>query len=138
MYFNEICFALAGAVGVITLSLFTMQIARYFVGFGAFSAFFLLFLFFTGSTESSLFLSIGAEICFAWLFDWALQNDIYSLLLLVIVAVIGTVAATIFLADLWHYSRLVTNILPSDSDTIITPQKIIQLYKELIHILQQL
>jgi len=136
MYLNETYFALMGAIGVITLSLFTTQVAKYFVGVGTFCAFFLLLYAVTNNVNFSMFLAVGLGAFFYNSFDWICQNDMCSAMLLIVVSIIGILMATLFLSDLWYC--YMPHSFFEEVRKVLFYNSVTNSYKELLRVLQQI
>lgn len=136
MYSNEISFALMGTMGIITLSLFVTQIVKYFVGTGMSCVLFLLVCSLTGNANISMFLAVGMGIFLCNSFDWIVENDMYSAILLVVISVIGFVMATVFLSELWNYYGISSSGLFRNIEFFKLYNRIANYYKELLHVLK--
>jgi hypothetical protein len=135
MFSTEISAALLGAIGIITLSLFTTQIVKYFVGIGMFGVFFLLLIAITGNLEVSTFISMSISIFMGCIYDWIVKVDIYSGMLVMTIATIGFVILAILLSTLWHYYRFNIDTY-TDIHLLQFHRRFIEDYREILRALQ--
>lgn len=131
MYSTEVGIALMGALGVITLSLFTTSIIKYFVGIGVFGVFFLLTYVFVGNLNASVFVGMTMAVLMGSLFEWLIKTDLYSAMLLIVVATIGIILIVILLSALWQFLQLHASSL-ENNQLFLFHNEILNDYRDLL------